>query len=335
MANKYYDLVEQTSTTTGVSGYVMSTTPVGRRPFSVVTNGAKIPYGAVDDVGGFEFGIGTWNAGTSTLARTLILSSSDSNTAVSWDAGERRVYITPYAAMMGMATVRHSIGQDNDTPGSGDDENDGYGVGSFYVNTYGEAFMCVDPTSGQAVWKKVPVGGLGPDEWGIVEVPEDSVLSFYGAAGALPDTVPAMGTMSMPCYGCYEIKGSMGVMTSDAVPSRFEYNIHDAEVDITPFLDTGGLHFDATVVAASQNDRKIWKLSFGSTLVETAGDFALGTITKTEVEATAGAAAWDVTPSIVETSEGYALALDATGSAATYVNWLASYTLLLVNRPAF
>src|SRR5690606_14110159 len=166
----------------------MSDTVDGRRPSSAVTNGHLVPYGAVDDAGGFEFGVGTWNSGTSTLARTLVLSSSNSNAAVNWTAGERRVYITPHTNLMGLATVRHNIGLTSSTPGAGDDSNDGYGVGSLWVSTFGttRAYICLDASVGSADWQPLGVGavlsvteGMPGFEGGHVNVGLDSPTQAY------------------------------------------------------------------------------------------------------------------------------------------------------------
>lgn len=41
-------------------------------------------------------------------------------------------------------------------PGIGDDEDDGYAAGSLWTDTTaGEAYICVDPAAGAAVWKQI------------------------------------------------------------------------------------------------------------------------------------------------------------------------------------
>lgn len=54
-------------------------------------------------------------------------------------------------------------------PTTGDDANDGYAIGSIWINTSSdEAFICTDATAGAAVWKSLTAGGAGAAEPGVV-----------------------------------------------------------------------------------------------------------------------------------------------------------------------
>jgi hypothetical protein len=106
------DRVQETSTTTGVGAYTLSGATIGfRTATSVCATGDTFSYHAEDvDVagrllGGWETGLGTWTTG-GILARTTIYASSNSNSAVSWVAGTRKVSLSLTAtASLGSTTI--------------------------------------------------------------------------------------------------------------------------------------------------------------------------------------------------------------------------------------
>jgi len=93
MALVIKDRVKETTTTTGTGTYTLAGAEVGFQSFSAIGNG-NTTYYTVTDGGDWEVGIGTYTASGTTLARTTILSSSNSNNAVSWSAGEKFVFVT-------------------------------------------------------------------------------------------------------------------------------------------------------------------------------------------------------------------------------------------------
>ncbi len=93
MALVIKDRVKETTTTTGTGTYTLAGAEVGFQSFSTIGNG-NTTYYTVTDGGDWEVGIGTYTASGTTLARTTILSSSNSNNAVSWSAGEKFVFVT-------------------------------------------------------------------------------------------------------------------------------------------------------------------------------------------------------------------------------------------------
>lgn len=93
------DRVQETSTTTGTGSYTLAGAVAGFRAFSsVCANGDTVFYTAEDGIN-WEVGLGTWGTG-GVLARTTILSSSNSNSAVSWSAGSKNVFLTIPAAQV-------------------------------------------------------------------------------------------------------------------------------------------------------------------------------------------------------------------------------------------
>ncbi len=93
MALVIKDRVKETTTTTGTGTYTLAGAEVGFQSFSAIGNG-NTTYYTVTDGGDWEVGIGTYTASGTTLARTTILSSSNSGNAVDWSAGEKFVFVT-------------------------------------------------------------------------------------------------------------------------------------------------------------------------------------------------------------------------------------------------
>jgi hypothetical protein len=93
MALVIKDRVKESSTTTGTGAYTLAGAEIGFQTFSAIGDGNTTYYAATDGTY-WEVGIGTYTASGTTLARTTILSSSNSNNAVSWTAGEKLIFVT-------------------------------------------------------------------------------------------------------------------------------------------------------------------------------------------------------------------------------------------------
>tara|TARA_Y100001937_G_scaffold47673_1_gene66707 strand:+ start:248 stop:1678 length:1431 start_codon:yes stop_codon:yes gene_type:complete len=93
MALVLADRVKETSTTTGTGTYTLAGAVTGFESFASIGNG-NTTYYACTLGSDFEVGIGTYTASGTTLARTTILQSSNSDNAVDWGSGTKTLFCT-------------------------------------------------------------------------------------------------------------------------------------------------------------------------------------------------------------------------------------------------
>ena len=99
MALVLKDRVKETTTTTGTGTYTLAGALTGFEAFSQIGNSNTTYYCCTDGTD-FEIGIGTYTASGTTLARTTILQSSNSDNAVNWTSGTRTLFCTLPAEKM-------------------------------------------------------------------------------------------------------------------------------------------------------------------------------------------------------------------------------------------
>lgn len=93
MALAVADRVKETSTTAGLSDFVLAGASLGFQSFSVLGNGNTTYYSAVSQAANeWEVGIGTYNAGV--LSRDTVLESTNANAKVNFSAGIKDVFVT-------------------------------------------------------------------------------------------------------------------------------------------------------------------------------------------------------------------------------------------------
>ena len=93
MALAIKDRVKETTTTTGTGTYTLAGAVTGFETFGSVGDGNTTYYVCTDNTN-FEVGIGTYTSSGTTLARTTILQSSNSDSAVNWSSGTRTIFCT-------------------------------------------------------------------------------------------------------------------------------------------------------------------------------------------------------------------------------------------------
>ena len=99
------DRVKENSSTTGTGTFTLTGAQLGFQSFAVVGN-ANTTYYTIQNPGTseWEVGIGTYTSANTTIARTTVLSSSNSNSVVSFSAGTKDVFVT-YPAQYAVTTI--------------------------------------------------------------------------------------------------------------------------------------------------------------------------------------------------------------------------------------
>ncbi|MCX7041111.1 MAG: hypothetical protein NT117_00160 [Gammaproteobacteria bacterium] len=109
------DRVKEQSTTTGTGTYSLNAgVPTGFRGFVAGVGDANYCNYVAENGTDWECGIGlVTDAATDTLARTVVLASSNAGAAVNWAAGTRNIYCGPIASNRNPKTARlaadHSV----------------------------------------------------------------------------------------------------------------------------------------------------------------------------------------------------------------------------------
>ena len=95
MALVLADRVKETTTTTGTGTVTLLGASTGFQSFAAVGDGNTTYYTIAGQTGNeWEVGIGTYTTSGTTLARTTVLSSSNSGSAVDFSAGTKDVFVT-------------------------------------------------------------------------------------------------------------------------------------------------------------------------------------------------------------------------------------------------
>jgi len=94
MALVVNDRVKETSTTTGTGTLTLAGAVTGFETFSSAIGNTNTTYYAIVNTVNAEFEVGLGTVGAGTLARTTIISSSNSDSAVDFAAGTKNVFVT-------------------------------------------------------------------------------------------------------------------------------------------------------------------------------------------------------------------------------------------------
>ena len=95
MAFVLADRVKETTTTTGTGTVTLLGASTGYQSFSAIGNSNTTYYTIAAQTGTeWEVGIGTYTSSGTTLARTTVISSSNSGSLVNFSAGTKDVFVT-------------------------------------------------------------------------------------------------------------------------------------------------------------------------------------------------------------------------------------------------
>ena len=148
------DRVKDTSTTTGTGNITVSgSAPFGYRTFSTVLSVGDTFYYAIQgqSTAEWEIGVGTY-ASTNQFARTTVLASSASGSAVSFSSGTKNVFIT-------LAAARTLQLKSSDTPTAGSiPYGDGSTLSYSSVGTAGQVLL--SGGSGSPTWSSAGTGSV-------------------------------------------------------------------------------------------------------------------------------------------------------------------------------
>ena len=94
MAFVLNDRVKETSTTTGTGTFTLDGATTGFETFSSAIGNSNVTYYTIHTQNGTQFEVGIGTVGAGTLARDTVISSSNSDAAVTFTAGTKDVFCT-------------------------------------------------------------------------------------------------------------------------------------------------------------------------------------------------------------------------------------------------
>ena len=202
MALTIADRVRETTTTTGTGTITLGGAVGNFETFTANLSDGDTTYYAIVDANNsdFEVGLGTFTASGTTLARTTVIASSNSNSAVNLSSGSKDVFITLPASKMVFQDASGNVTIPGDLTVSGDDITmgtntsgnlliaDGTNFNSIAVGSLSE----ISSVAGDDVFLAVDTSGGG-----LKKITRSTVVSGLAASGAISnvveDTTPQLG----------------------------------------------------------------------------------------------------------------------------------------------
>ena len=202
MALTIADRVRETTTTTGTGTITLGGAVGNFETFTANLSDGDTTYYAIVDANNsdFEVGLGTFTSSGTTLARTTVIASSNSNSAVNLSSGSKDVFITLPASKMVFQDASGNVTIPGDLTVSGDDITmgtntsgnlliaDGTNFNSIAVGSLSE----ISTVANDDVFLAVDTSGGG-----LKKITRSTVVSGLAASGAISnvveDTTPQLG----------------------------------------------------------------------------------------------------------------------------------------------
>jgi cytoskeletal protein CcmA (bactofilin family) len=202
MALTIADRVRETTTTTGTGTITLGGAVGNFETFTANLSDGDTTYYAIVDANNsdFEVGLGTFTASGTTLARTTVIASSNSNSAVNLSSGSKDVFITLPASKMVFQDASGNVTIPGDLTVSGDDITmgtntsgnlliaDGTNFNSIAVGSLSE----ISTVANDDVFIAVDTSGGG-----LKKIARSAIVSGLATSGAISnvveDTTPQLG----------------------------------------------------------------------------------------------------------------------------------------------
>jgi len=202
MALTIADRVRETTTTTGTGTITLGGAVGNFETFTANLSDGDTTYYAIVDANNsdFEVGLGTFTASGTTLARTTVIASSNSNSAVNLSSGSKDVFITLPASKMIFQDASGNVTIPGDLTVSGDDITmgtntsgnlliaDGTNFNSIAVGSLSE----ISTVANDDVFIAVDTSGGG-----LKKISRSAIVSGLATSGAISnvveDTTPQLG----------------------------------------------------------------------------------------------------------------------------------------------
>lgn len=364
MSNFTAARVKEISATTGTGNYTLAGASANFRTFAAAfAEGAEcyVPY--VATMGSdFEYGIGRLSDAT-TLVRVKVIESSNADAAVDWAAGTKTIFCAHGG--LGQVAGRNKL-NDANAPVTTDNYAQGFAFGSLWgsPSSNGIVFACVDPGNSGA-----PTATWRPIASDVFDFPryDSGAIDTYNNNGAVAaydarmhDDLSAYGSLlsgSQPraywpmarirgiddpanSYATHgtAIRAQVAVVgsTANATPANL-YIANDSSGGFLVVPPAATCHFTARVIARepATGDSKVWTLELVAQRIGTGNPALIGTVTKTVIQASAGAAAWDIATAFNNDffsgdPAGYkGIEVQVTGEAAHTIRWIADIDILI------
>ena len=202
MALVLADRVRETTTTTGTGTITLGGAVGNFETFTSNLSDGDTTYYAIVDANNsdFEVGLGTFASSGTTLARTTVIASSNSNSAVSLSSGTKDVFITLPASKMIFQDASGNVTIPGDLTVSGDDITMGTNTSGNLLIADGTNFNSI------AVGSLSEISTVANDDvllavdtsgGGLKKITRSTVVSGLAASGAISnvveDTTPQLG----------------------------------------------------------------------------------------------------------------------------------------------